>query len=127
MRLRKPFSVSEDSKYVMFFCLAELTKRQANQLRSLQDIAFVIQDSKIALDKPIIDWGENSANELANGKLDDSLENSRYLEKRDPIQIQPNPPSDLVSLSKAPISCSTGKYLYFSEAGEGITVYLIDK
>ena len=109
MRLRKPFRISQNPKHGMFFCLADLTKEQAERIESREDVAFIVQDSIIPND------------EMALDELD-----AESPEKRDTIQIQQNAVPDLAFLSTAPLQRPTNKYYYSSSAGEGTTVYSID-
>ena len=143
LNLPVPYSVSEDPERGMAFCLAGLTKPEADQLRARQDVDFVAEDS-LAEDDTVYEISDNG-----NGYLDHKTSSygtrsvyekllmdygtpaEEKLQKRSVIGIQRNAPSELVSLSTSPSNSKSSQDYYYSsedgEAGEGITVYVIDK
>ena len=139
LKLRKPYSVSEDPKRGMFFCLAGLTIDEADRFRARRDVAFVARDEPAQSSDSTSDesegdhgsWDHWTSSEDARSAHDEHLAEYRsatqkHLEKRVLIQAQRNAPRDLVSLSTPKGMAGLKDYFYPTQAGEGVTVYVID-
>ncbi|MCJ1346209.1 hypothetical protein MMC31_004424 [Peltigera leucophlebia] len=116
-------TIVDDDCGVLFWT-GSLTDEGAEVMRKTYGVLAVVSDIALVLDD--LSDASTQSEKRSDKKLPGSKPMQEQVEKRDILVRQPRTIPELAFISSPPETQAIADYVYYSAAGEGITIYIID-